>query len=85
MGEKYVMVLTNEQIARREARNKAIEELEYNSMCYNCKKFNKSCSGSKNKIYGGCIYREVDETKPSIYAQILEQIKYRNRPCGGLV
>lgn len=75
MEEKYTIVLTDEQIERNKARRKAIEELEYNPMCYNCKSFGKSCNGSTNKIYSGCIYKEVDESKPSIYAQIAEQIK----------
>lgn len=72
---KYIMVVTNEQIERCKARKKAIEALEYNPMCYNCKSFEKSCKGSTNKVYSGCVYKEVDESKPSIYAQIAEQIK----------
>ncbi len=32
------------------------------------------CAGSKNKVYSGCVYKEVDESKPSIYVQIAEQI-----------
>lgn len=52
-----------------------IETLEYNPMCYNCKSFGKSCKGSTNKVYSGCVYKEVDESKPSIYIQILEQVK----------
>lgn len=35
--EKYIMVVTDEQIKRSKARRKAIETLEYNPMCYNCK------------------------------------------------
>lgn len=73
--EKYIMVVTNEQIERSKARKKAIEALEHNPMCYNCKNFGKSCKGSTNKVYSGCVYKEVDEFKPSIYAQIAEQIK----------
>lgn len=73
--EKYIMVATNEQIERSKARRKAIEALKYNTMCYDCKNFGKSCKGSMNKIYSGCVHREVDESKPSIYAQIEEQIK----------
>lgn len=73
--EKYIMVVTNEQIERSKARKKAIEALEYNPMCYNCKSFEKSCKGSTNKVYSGCAYKEVGESKPSIYAQIAEQIK----------
>ena len=73
--EKYIMVATNEQIERSRARRKAIEELKYNPMCYNCKNFKNSCEGSKNKIYIGCIYKEIDQSKPSIYAQIAEQVK----------
>lgn len=73
--EKYIMVVTDEQIERSKARRKAIEALEYNTMCYNCKSFGKSCKGSMNKIYSGCVHREVDESKPSIYAQIAEQVK----------
>ncbi len=72
---KYIMVATDEQIMRSNARKKSIDELKYNSMCYNCKSFGKSCNGSTNKIYSGCIYKEVDESKPSIYAQIAEQVK----------
>lgn len=73
--EKYTIVLTDEQIERSKARRKAIEALEYNPMCYNCKNFDKSCKGSTNKVYSGCIYKEVDESKLSIYAQIAERIK----------
>lgn len=73
--EKYIMVATNERIERSKARRKAIETLEYNPMCYNCKSFGKSCKGSTNKVYSGCVYKEVDESKPSIYTQILEQVK----------
>nr|DAI76475.1 MAG TPA: hypothetical protein [Caudoviricetes sp.]DAL49415.1 MAG TPA_asm: hypothetical protein [Caudoviricetes sp.]DAW00870.1 MAG TPA: hypothetical protein [Caudoviricetes sp.] len=73
--EKYIMVATNEQIERSKARRKVIEALEYNPMCYNCKSFGKSCKGSTNKVYSGCVYKEVDESKPSIYTQILEQVK----------
>ena len=73
--EKYIVVVTDEQIERSKARRKAIEELEYNPMCYNCKSFEKSCKGSTEKIYSGCIYKEVDKSKKSIYAQISEQVK----------
>ena len=73
--EKYIMIVTPEQVERRKARRKAIESLEYNPMCYNCKSFGKSCKGSTNKAYSGCIYKEVDKSKKSIYAQILEQVK----------
>lgn len=73
--EKYIMVVTDEQIERSKARRKAVEALEYNPMCYNCKNFWKSCKGSTNKIYSGCVYKEVDKSKKSIYAQILEQVK----------
>lgn len=73
--EKYIMIVTPEQLERSKARRKAIDELKYNPMCYNCKSFGKSCNGSVNKIYTGCIYKEVDESKPSIYAQIAEQVK----------
>lgn len=69
--EKYIMVVTDEQIERSKARRKAVESLEYNPMCYNCKNFGKSCKGSTNKIYSGCVYKEVDKSKKSIYAQIL--------------
>ena len=72
---KYIMVATNEQAERSKARRKAVEALAYNAMCYNCKSFGNSCKGSTNKTYSGCGYREVDESKPSIYAQILEQVK----------
>lgn len=72
---KYIMVATDEQIERSKARRKAVETLEYNAMCYNCKSFGKSCKWSTNKIYSGCVYKEVDESKPSIYAQIEERIK----------
>lgn len=73
--DKYIMVATDEQIERSKARRKAIEALEYNPMCYNCKNFGKSCKGSTNKIYSGCIYKEVDQSKKSIYTQILEQVR----------
>lgn len=73
--EKYIIVATNEQIERSKVRRKAIETLEYNQMCYNCKNFGKSCKGSKNKVYSGCIHKEIDESKPSIYAKIAEQVK----------
>ena len=73
--EKYIMVVTDEQVERSKARRKAIEALEYNTMCYNCKNFGKFCKGSTNKIYSGCIYKEVDKSKKSIYAQILEKVK----------
>jgi len=72
--EKYIMVVTNEQIEKSKARKKAIEALEYNPMCYSCKNFGKSCKGSTNKVYSGCVYKEVDDSKPSIYAQIAEQM-----------
>lgn len=73
--EKYIMIVTPEQAERSKARRKAIDELKYNPMCYNCKSFGMSCNGSVNKVYTGCIYKEVDESKPSIYAQIAEQVK----------
>lgn len=76
---KYTIILTDEQITKRKARLEAINALEYNSMCYNCKSFKKSCNGSKNKIYGGCIYREVDQLKKSIYVQILEEAENYKR------
>lgn len=73
--KKFEISLTDEQIARSEARKKAIDELEYNPMCYDCKKFKNLCKGSKNKIYSGCVYKEADHNKPSIYAQIFRQIQ----------
>lgn len=73
--EKYIMVVTDEQTKRSKARRKVVESLEHNPMCYNCKSFGKSCNGSTNKIYSGCVYKKVDESKPSIYAQIAEQVK----------
>lgn len=73
--EKYIMVVTDEQIERSKSRRKAVESLEYNPMCYNCKNFGKSCKGSTEKIYSGCVYKEVDKSKKSIYAQILNQVK----------
>lgn len=73
--KKSEISLTDEQIARSKARQKAIDELEYNPMCYDCKKFKNSCKGSKNKVYSGCIYKEADHNKPSIYAQIFSQIQ----------
>lgn len=73
--EKYIIVAPDEQIERSKACRKAIESLEYNPMCYNCKSFGKSCKGSTNKVYSGCIYKEVDESKPSIYVQIAEQVR----------
>ena len=44
--KKFEISLTDEQIARSKARQKAIDELEYNPMCYDCKKFKNSCKGS---------------------------------------
>lgn len=82
--EKYIVVATDEQIERSKARRKVIESLEYNPMCYNCKSFGKSCKGSTNKVYSGCIYKEVDESKPSIYEQIAEKVKQSKPPRGGL-
>ena len=73
--KKFELSLTDEQIDRSNARQKAIDELEYNPMCYDCKKFKNSCKGSKNKVYSGCIYKEADYSKPSIYAQIFNQVK----------
>lgn len=75
MEEKYTMILTDEQIAISKARRNAIAALEFNPMCYDCKNFKNSCEGSKNKVYSGCIYKEVDQSKKSIYIQILEQVK----------
>lgn len=72
---KYVIVQTDEQIAKRKAFKKAVESLEYNPMCYNCRQFGNDCAGEKNKIYSGCIYKEDDFSKPSIYSQIIEKIK----------
>lgn len=40
--KKFELSLTDEQIARSKARQKAIDELEYNPMCYDCKKFKNS-------------------------------------------
>lgn len=68
---EYKIVLSEEQTKRAEARKKAIEALKYNPMCYNCKKFKNSCDGEKKKLYSGCIYREVDPSKPSIYSQLM--------------
>ena len=50
-----------------------IEQLEYNSMCYDCKLFQNECAGSKNKIYSGCVRREKDNSKQSIYAKFLKE------------
>lgn len=72
--EKYIMVATNEQIERSKARRKAIESLEYNPMCYNCKKFKNGCPGEEKKLYSGCVFKELDITQKSIYAQINEKI-----------
>ena len=47
--EKYIMVVTNEQIERSKARKKAIEALEYNPMCYNCKNFENLAKGQQIK------------------------------------
>ena len=73
--EKLMIAVTNEQTERSKARSEAIESLEYNPMCYNCKNFNNTCNGSKNKIYDGCIYKVIDDKKPSIYVQIYKKIK----------
>ena len=72
--EKSIFILSPEQEARRKARIKAIEELEYNPMCYNCKKFKSECQGEEKKLYSGCVYREVDSTKKSIYAKIIGRL-----------
>ena len=83
--EKRIFVLSPEQEARRKARIKAIEELEYNPMCYDCKKFKKECPGEKKTLYSGCVYKEADRTKKSIYAQINEKIYKQNQQgsrCG---
>lgn len=82
--EKYIMVATNEQIERSKARRKAIETLEYNPMCYNCKSFGKSCKGSTNKVYSGCVYKEVDESKPSIYTDFRTSEIVETATSGGL-
>lgn len=42
---------------------KKIDNQEYNSMCYNCKKFLNGCRGEKNKIYSGCVYKEKMEVR----------------------
>lgn len=73
--KKLLIVVTNEQAKKSRARRETIEALEYNPMCYNCKNFNSTCNGSKNKIYDGCIYKIVDDTKESIYTQIYKNIK----------
>ena len=79
--EKYIIIVTPKQVERSKACRQAIESLEYNPMCYTCKNFGKSCKGSTNKIYSGCIYKEVDESKPSIYVQIAEQVKQSKPPA----
>ncbi len=33
-----------------------------NSMCLNCKKFNSSCTGTKNQLWSGCIDREIEKS-----------------------
>ena len=60
---------------RTAAFREALEALEYNPMCYDCKNFDSSCKGTKNKIYSGCIRKEVDESEKSVYVQIFERIK----------
>ena len=30
-----------------------------NPMCINCAKLNKSCNGTTNQVWTGCIYKEV--------------------------
>lgn len=72
--EKVIFVLSPEQEKRRKARMKAIEELKYNPMCYNCKKFKNGCPGEEKKLYSGCVFKELDITQKSIYAQINEKI-----------
>lgn len=32
---------------------------EYNDMCHDCKKWMNGCEGTTNRIYTGCIYREI--------------------------
>lgn len=33
-----------------------------NTMCLNCKKLNNGCKGTKNQLWSGCIYKEVDDS-----------------------
>lgn len=64
---EYVMVLTPEQEQRRSETKQALESLEFNPICYNCKKFCCECNGTTCKVWDGCIYKEKGES-PSVYA-----------------
>lgn len=72
--EKLIIIQDKAMEERSKARKEAIDNLEYNPICYNCKSFKNGCTGTKNKVYSGCVYREVDESKKSIYQQINESI-----------
>lgn len=72
--EKIIILIDEEITNRSERRKKAIENLEYNPMCYDCKSFQNGCTGSKSKVYSGCIWKEKDEKKKNIYALINESI-----------
>lgn len=58
--EKLTIIVDESITEKRKRRKKAIENLEYNPMCYDCKAFFNGCTGSKNKVYSGCIYKEKD-------------------------
>lgn len=35
-------------------------DMNYNSMCLNCKKLRNICSGERRKYFTNCIYKEVE-------------------------
>lgn len=36
-----------------------------NPMCINCAKLNKSCNGTTNQVWTGCIYKVLCVTRPA--------------------
>jgi hypothetical protein len=37
-----------------------MEKLELNSICLNCKCLNKTCNGTTEKVWTGCVYRKTE-------------------------
>lgn len=72
--EKIIIVIDEKITDRSKRMKEAVERLKFNPMCYDCKKFKKGCAGESDKIYSNCVYRQKDETKESIYAQIHKSI-----------
>lgn len=67
----FEISLTDEQIARSKARQKAIDELEYNPLCATIVKNSKIHVKDQKTRY----IADVFTNKPSIYAQIFSQIQ----------